>query len=348
MRWLLLVSSAALFVQASNGYAKQIPSPQDDGSSSQIVAGAHTSKENRNPLDQLVADHNWPALESAIGTGTGPETAFYRGLLLNRRGQYEQSLQVLQPLMPELTSGTDRRREKEARLTLGNDYFRTFRYRQAAEQFAALSKCCAASLTQSERDEAELPSKILPFVENSRPQTLELSGAFTVPAPPNALGVREIEVFVDGYPSRWLLDPAANFTMLSRSQAKRIGLKLTGDNMLTVRGIMGEAIKVQAAVIPQLKFGAAFFHNVPAMIYEDSDFYDKPHQYQIEGVLAQPLLAALGAFTVSDDGHFSVLSQPPLTGGVPFFSDGLLLLAAVGAKSEQRLYAINPGSRDRC
>jgi hypothetical protein len=82
---------------------------------------------------------------------------------------------------------------------------------------------------------------------------------------------------------------------------------------------------------------------VPAVIYDDSDLYDKAHGYQIEGVLAQPLLAALGAVTVSDDGHLTVLHQSPLTGGAPLFCDGPLLLAGAGAEGAQELYAIDPG-----
>jgi hypothetical protein len=339
MRWLLLISSAAIFLQVSAGYSSQIPS-RADVAPSQAGADVPAPARQQASLDELVADHDWPGLENSLAGNAGPETAFYRGLLLNRRGQYEQSAKTLEALIPGVASGTNREREKQLRLALGEDYLRTFRYREAVEQYAALDRCCAASLTVAERDEAELPAKILPLIENAPAQTLELGGSFTVPLRNNALNVHEVEVWVDGHPSRWLFDPTANFTMLSRSQAARIGLKLTGGDALTVSSIMGEAIRVKATVIPQLKFGAAFFRNVPAVIYEDADLFDKTHQYQIEGVLAQPLLAALGAVSVSDDGHLNVLDQPPLTGGAPLFSDGRLLLAEAGA---QRLYVIDPG-----
>jgi predicted aspartyl protease len=335
MRCLLLLSFAACILPVSAAYSGQIASPQ-------TAPVAHVSSRERLPLDQLVAEHDWPVLERVLNSNTGPQTAYYRGLLLNRTGQYEQSLQLLEPLIPELASGIDRVHEKLARLALAAVYFRMFRYRQAAEEYAALDKCCAASLSEDERDEVELPSKILPLLESAAAQTLELSESFSVPLRGNALGVHEIEVWVDGHPSRWLFDPAANFTLLSRSQAKRIGLKLAGGDGLTVRSLTGEPVRVQAAVIPQLKFGAAFFRNVPTAIFEDADLFDKAHQYQIEGVLAQPLLAALGAVTVSDDGHLNILRQAPLKGGAPLFSDGQRLLVSVDVKDAQQLYEIDP------
>ncbi len=341
MLGLFLLSSAVFFFQASAGAQGQHPQ-QPGGSSPQVATGVAGSANF--PLRQFAADHDWLGLEKTVKNSTDPDTAFYRGLLFNRLGQYEESVRLLEPLLAGLAAGADRTREKQARIALANNDFRMFRYKQAAEQYGALKQCCAADLSESEKDAIELPAKILPLLQNAPPQTLELSESFTVPLARNAIDLRDVDVFVDGYPSRWIFDPAASFTVLSRSQAKRIGLKLAGGDTLTVRSITGTPIHVQAAVIPQLKFGAAFFRNVPAVIFDDEDLYSKARQYQVEGILAQPLLAALGAVTASDDDHLTILRQPPLSGGAPLFSDGKRLLVGAGPAGAQRLYAVDPGT----
>jgi Aspartyl protease len=332
-------AAAALFLQVAGGApagtgAQQAPP--------QVVTGTSASAAGSIPLPQLLSDHNWVALGDRLENSTAPDADFYRGILLNRLGKYTESIRLLEPLLLAIAAGPDRIQEKQARLALGSDYLQSFRYKEAAAEYAALEKCCAQSLTPAERDETELPVKLLPALEHAPAQTLEMEGPFTVPMDRNALGVREVEVWVDGYASHWLFDPAANFTMLSRSQAARIGLKLS-DEVIPVSSITGAKILVHATVIPQLKFGRAFFRNVPAVIYEDRDLYDKPHRYQTEGVLAQPLLAALGMVTASDDEHLTISNGSPLTGGVPFFRDGEHLVAGTGAKNSE-MYVIDPGT----
>lgn len=349
MRGLLLLLSVAFLltprvvVSAQQISGQDAHPPAQSPPQPQVATGARASAQEKVPLDQLVADHNWPELQSRLKDGAGADTALYRGLLMNRLGQYEQSRQLLEPSIPGLTAGTDRMLEKRARLALAGDDYRTFRYREAAKQYEALEKCCSAALNETEKDEIELPEKITPLLQSAPEQTLESTDSFTIPLARNALDVRDVEVFVDGFPSRWIFDPAASFNLLSRSLAKRIGLKLSGTDTLMVISLNGNSVHAQAAIIPRLKVGAASFRNVPAVVFADEDLYDKPHRYQIEGVLAQPLLAVLGMITASDDDHLTVSQQSPITSGAPFFSDGNRLIAAVQSGGRQQLCAIDPG-----
>ncbi len=289
-------------------------------------------------LDRVIALHDWMGLERALAGQGDAGPAFYRGVLLNHRGQYADSLKLLEPLVADAASGSDRMREKYARMALADDYFRTFRYKQAAEEYAALEKCCATQLDTRDHENTDLAASILPLLAGAPAQTLELSDGFTVPLDDNGTGGRIVEVYVDGHPTHWLFDPAANFTWLSQARAKQAGLKVLGNGELKVRGLGGGAIKVQAAVIPQLKLGNAIFHNVPAVIYAD----DGKYVYPFDGVLAQPLLAALGIVSASDDDHLTVLREATLSGGAPLFADGDSLLAGAGAKGEEQLYVIDP------
>lgn len=350
MRRLLLLSLAALLLRAGVPSSAQNVQGHDAHplaqSPPQVATGARASAQENVPLEQLAADHNWPELESRLKDSVDSDTALYRGLLMNRLGQYEQSHQLLEPLIRGLAAGADRMQEKQARLALASDDYRTFHYREAAVQYEALEKCCAAMLTETEKDEIELPAKITPLLQNADAQTLESTDSFTIPLARNALGVRDAEVFVDGYPSRWIFDPASGFTLLSRSLAKRIGLKLAGADTVTVSNLNGKPVHAQVAIIPRLKVGAASFRNVPAVVLADEDLYDNPHRYQIEGVLDQPLLAVMGVITASDDDHLIVSQQPPITNGAPFFSDGNRLVAAVQSGGRQQLYAIEPGTTE--
>lgn len=324
------------------------PSAAPQGTSAQVVTGAAAFGRHKTSLEQLTLDHNWLALEnmlgqSAPGGAASAEDAFYRGLLENHRDHFQRSIALLEPLMPALAAGSDRIKEKQGRLTLADDYFRTFQYKKAADEYAALAKCCEKELTAQEKNEVEIPAKLLPELESAPVQTLDLTGSFTVPADVNPLGLTDVNVWMDGYPTEWLFDPAENFTMVARSKAELVGLKLSKDT-LTISSITGAPIYVHATVIPKLKLGDAIFHNVPAVVYDDLDLYDKAHQYQIEGVLGQPLLALLGQVTVSDSENLTFSEAPPLQEGAPFFTDEDQLIVAAGKDGSGGLYTVNPAA----
>ena len=309
----------------------------------QVATGARASERSAVPLHQFLADHNWLALEAALDGTSDPDANFYRGILDDRLGRYQESIDLLLPLIPQFMSGDDPLREKQGRLALANDYFRTFRYKDAADQYTAIERCCANLMSANERSENEDAMRLLPLLAHAPPQTLHVESDFSVPIERDALGLLDVSVWVDGYAARWLFDPAASFTMLSHSQAKLVGLRLS-EGTITLTNITGKPIIVHATVIPQLKLGAALFRNVPAVVYEDADLFNADRQYQIEGVLAQPLLAALGQITISDDDHLSVSQETSLKEGAPFFSDGQRLIVS-GSDGSGQLYALDPGSR---
>jgi hypothetical protein len=323
---------------------QKLASPQSSPQA-QVVTGASAFGKQKTSLEQLTLDHNWLALEHALGpTAESPAGgAFYRGLLENHRDHFKKSIALLEPLLPALAAGSDRMKEKQGRLTLADDYFRTFQYKKAAAEYAALAKCCEKQLTAQEKSEVEIPAKLLPELESAPAQTLDLTGSFTMPTEVNPLGLTDLTVWMDGYPTRWLFDPAENFTMIARSKAELVGLKLSKETM-TVSSITGQPIYVNATVIPKLKIGDAVFRNVPAVVYDDLDLYDKARQYQIEGVLGQPLLALLGQVTASESGNLTFSEAPPLQEGAPFFTDEDQLIVAAGKDGSGGLYTVNPAA----
>jgi hypothetical protein len=341
MLWLALLASTLLpFPQATPQTATPVRHPHQPPA--QVVTGAIASARPAPPLRQLLDDHDWLGLEDALTHTKDPSASFYRGILRNRQGRYAESISLLEPLLPALATGPNRVREKRVRMALADDYFRTFQYQKATAEYAALHRCCSAQLTPANRIAIEIPSKLLPELQSAPPQTLSFTGNFTIPTYRDPLDLNEVSVWVDRHAASWLFDPAASFTMLTRSQAKLIGLHLSAATII-VDSITGSPIPVHATVIQRLKLGDAVFQNVPAVVCNDSDLYDRARQYQIQGVFALPLIAALGKVTITDNQRLYFSQNRPLHVGAPFFSDGQRLIVAEGPAGADRLYAVNPG-----
>ncbi|WP_415200444.1 hypothetical protein [Silvibacterium sp.] len=297
------------------------------------IAPVLRAQNTANP-DALVAAHDWPGLEEALASSDGKASGagFYRGLLLEHAGQFEASRSALTPLLPELAKGQDRDREALARLALAEDAARLFDYKEAGAEFAGAQQCCSAAMTSAERTQAETGAAAYTLLAASPAMTLDKAAGFNVPLDRSASGLRELMVYVDGRPSRWLFAPAAPFAMLSRAQGKVIGLKPLG--AVTAAGIDGKLVQAEIALIPQLRFGGVLLRNVPVLLCDEAALPEG-----VEGLLPLPVLAMLGTVTATDDDHLNVRPEGlPAESAALFTDDGRLLAAT----TDGLLFAIDP------
>ena len=69
---------------------------------------------------------------------TPAQAQFYRGILANRTNQLEQSVQLLEPLVDQVTASGDKTREKLLRMALAEDYLRLGDWDKAGQAYRAL------------------------------------------------------------------------------------------------------------------------------------------------------------------------------------------------------------------
>jgi len=85
-----------------------------------------------------------------------------------------------------------------------------------------------------------------------------------------------VPVVVNGVSGDYLLDTGANTSILSVTEAQRLGLKLQGQG--TGKDYAGNNLAFQAAIAPELRFGPIVLHNVPFGVVPDKQepFVDLP------------------------------------------------------------------------
>jgi hypothetical protein len=90
-----------------------------------------------------------------------------------------------------------------------------------------------------------------------------------------------------------------------------MGLKLSS-SYETAQGTSGRAVAIRTAVIPEMRLGQAVLCNVAVLVADDSDLTFRKLNYQIEGSLGIPVLAALGRITFYPDRRvaFRQVTQP--------------------------------------
>jgi hypothetical protein len=280
-----------------------------------------------------------------------PEQAqLYRGILANRCNDLKSSIQLLEPLVDQVTASGDKAKEKLVRKALAEDYLRSGDWTKAAKAYQSLDLRLQGHFTPDEQEEIEMPSKLsqLAAADPSRPaMTVDPADPFVLQAARNPLGLTDIPVYVDARPHSWMLDPTSPFNLISRSLAKEAGLKVS-ELSTTIRSLTGRPIEIYVTVIPRFTIGGLItFRNMTAFVYNDVDYAFPQVHYQVQGVLGYPALSALGSLTITNEDMIEVrpAKQPqqadkssqaqkidkddrPAT-GASFFLDGERIIVAL-------------------
>lgn len=311
---------------------------QQPGADAELHTGTSSGLDTETRLQNLLADHQYLRIQSQLNQLPPDVAEFYRGILANRSNQLEQSVQILEPQVDKVTATGDTTREKLLRMTLAEDYLRLGDWSKAAQAYQVLDARVGAKLTPGERDEIEMPLKMLPLAKGNPPITVDPCEPFRLQVSNDPLGLIDVPVFIDARSHSWMLDPTASFNLISRSIASDVGLTISTESA-TIHTLTGHSMQVHVTVIPRFTVGGRLtLHNVTAFVFDDADYSFPQSGYRVEGVLGYPALAAMGRLTVSDN---TIEVDPAkevdpredkdrLTAGARFYLDGDQVIVALG------------------
>lgn len=270
---------------------------------------AATSGEDALPtskLDLYVKEFRMGELEASLRTmKSGPEHDYFEGVLANRTGRVEESIQLLNSAL--FTIRTSRKdRAAVALENLADDYNKTFRYADAARVYDDLLAHFSDQLNGDQLKGTKEDAGVAHLLGGAPAQTITWRGSTHLETERNAIGSLVTELNTHGVREKWLLDTGANQSVVSRSFAKRLGLQPLPGFGQVMSGTTGMESPLQVALIPMLKVGGAMLRNVVVLILDDGDLNIKlpDKTYQINGIIGYPVFQAMGAVTFSHDGSF--------------------------------------------
>ena len=258
-------------------------------------------------LDLLLGSKDYNRLEQALpaveASLTPDELAYFDAIMANRLNQVDLSTRLLETLVPALLLSNVLHAEN-ALCTLADSYAKSFRYSDAATTYAQ-----AATFSQSRGAsslcDAGREAKRWALLSTLPPQTVEMSGSFSLKSAKDSIGLVRVPVVAGNYEGSWIVDTGASVSIISRTVAEQMGLSLLPGSE-SGEGSSGKFVPVHVALIAELHLGTAVLRNVPVLVAEDSDLTFSSLDYKINGCLGLPVLAALGSFTVSRDGSVYV------------------------------------------
>ncbi len=313
-----------------------------------VSASAAGPKENLPVAQATAALEAWRMDEVTALLGSLPQTFegdYVRGIASNRTNDIGASTQALRRALPGLDSA-DSEKALNARLTLADNYQKTSSY---AEGATILGEAVERYADQMKPDALASVKTDLAFahaLSNVPPQTVSFSGESQLPIHRNPLGTLNVDAVANGVSAAWMLDSGANYSIVSRSFAKRLALDIAG-KVPGIGSITGLTVDGEVAIVKEIRLGSAILRNVVVLVVGDEQLHIKfpKGEYQIDGALGYPVFQALGRVSFIGDTSISIGAQPlAVTDGTQLYMDGLTPVLVLGVEGTPMPFILDTGN----
>ncbi len=236
-------------------------------------------------LKALYDAHQWFALREALaGNSAGP--ALYRGAVAAAFNEVAEAETALKPLFE---SGFDSDGEQadvdRASEWLSYMYLRAGQYRKAAAQMENDSPLAAML--------RDLPDQAVTRYEPSRLRWRRYERKLFIP------------ISIQGKTAEFFVDSDANFSFMSESEARNLGLTVRESNA-SVYGATGKQAVFRTAVADQMSVGNVQLRNVTFMVLADNEELFPSLPLSQKGAIGLPVLLAFRTVRFGSDGTFEI------------------------------------------
>ncbi|MFX1681388.1 retropepsin-like aspartic protease [Mitsuaria sp. CC2] len=270
---------------------------------------------------------------------------YLRGIAANRANDIDASRQALLRALPALEREHSPR-TVQALLVLADDYRKSSSYSKQASTLRLAVSRYADQMKPGMLDGVRTDLALASALSGSPPQTVSLSGESRVPIRRNPLGTFDVDVVANGVDAAWMLDSGANYSIVSASFARRLGLDVKGD-IGEVASSTEIAVSSKVAVVKEIRLGSATLRNVVVLVVDDEHLHIQlPHaEHQISAALGYPVFQALGRVSFIGDEAISIGSPSLATGeGARLYMNELTPVALLGVEGVQMPFSLDTGA----
>lgn len=245
------------------------------------------------PSPKLLYDqHRWFELRDAIRGR--PASPLYEGAVaaaFNDRGKAEENLARTIKLQPKSADAED------AHEILANVYIRFGQYKDAVRQLDE------ALTIKPQNEEAKNARALFAAWSRHPNQYIERFKAGRIQADVSEHGGVKLPVSIHGKTVHWVLDTAANFSVMSDSEAQSLGVSIDESNA-AIKDSAGGTTKMRTAVVDDLVIGSTHLRNVAFLILPDAQQPMRDLPPGERGLIGIQVPIALGAIDWRSDGAF--------------------------------------------
>ena len=290
---------------------------------------------------ELYDAHDFFALNKALAADQGPQpeqTQFYAAATLTAFNRTVEANRVIDALLKDNVD-TDLT-PKLLELRLQND-MELSDYPAALDTARTLVDIYERRDDAKDLQDAQNTAKLVGAVSDVPPQEVLRHGASRISLQQDGKGGWCVPVEIGRQKPCYILDSGANYSVLIRSEAQRLGLEIHKAGV-DVGSSTDLKVKADMAVAPVLKVGNLEYHNVVFLVMPDSAFTFK--DFQIRGILGYQVFAGMGAVTTLHNHVLQIPAEVPAERVDNIAMDGRVILVQVNAGGHDLLCRLDTGA----
>lgn len=218
-----------------------------------------------------------------------------------------------------------------------------FEYAKAENTNRFIVATYADLLDSTEVEEYRNSQKIWHALKDAPKQEIIRTGDFYGKLNRDKMGLLRINTQIGDDSLSMIFDTGANFSVMQRSVAERLGLKIL-NTQFEVTAATGQKVKSDLAVAPEISFGGIHLKNVVFLVFNDQDLSFPQIDYHIEGIIGFPVIKAMEEIQIDKDNNLHVPQNPGRYDNANFALDGLMPVVAVKYRGEQLCFHFDTGA----
>ncbi|HEX6534259.1 MAG TPA: retropepsin-like aspartic protease [Gemmatimonadaceae bacterium] len=268
------------------------------------------------------------------------ETRCYRGIVLEKFNQVDASIA---PLRACIAATTDTLLAREAWRTLADGYVKLYRYGEAASAYEGLVRRYGAADTALAADWRNSAVLWRAAARAAMPQRIATRAGTTLPMMRDRAGLLRVPVRVNGESVSLVFDTGAQLSVLSASEARRLGVQVSADT-IRVDAATGLRTTAHLGVARRLRLGSIEMREVLFLVFPDSALAFPQIGYRIDGILGFPVLDALGEISLERDARLRIPARVDTAGLRNLALDDLVMLVAGAVDGRRGCYQLDTGA----
>lgn len=142
---------------------------------------------------------------------------------------------------------------------------------------------------------------------NTPKQVVVQDADVRLPLTTDQSGLYRVPISVNKQTDSFVFDTGANFSVMQRSMAQKLGLEIQDINFKTTAST-GKTVESDLAVVPELQLGKLIIKHAVFIILNDEDLNFPSLNYEIKGIIGFPIIRALKEIQFSSNELFIPLT----------------------------------------
>src|SRR5690606_27005642 len=227
----------------------------------------------------------------------------YIGLTLdNAFNRNEESQKLTNQAIKNIADYLDSIQLKIYELKDDNE-IKLFDYKASLQTNKLILKKFAHLLTDEEKDNSKNNITLWGALAEVPKQKVTIHNEFDCQMIVDKVGLKNLPITVKQDTINFIFDTGANLSTVNESTAKKMKMTIFSAQ-IKVGSITGEKVEANIGVCPVFTLGNIEVRDAIFIIFKDEHLSFPQIDYQINGILGYPVIAALEEIQITTDGHF--------------------------------------------